>query len=58
MAHEKIALRCSAYLWGIATLGKVAGEVRMNSGGCCYEGHNGTPNWYVGVPLYPYIIAV
>ena len=28
MAHEKIALRCSAYLWGVATL--VTGELRVN----------------------------
>ena len=24
-------LRCSAYLWGVATLGRVAGEIRVNS---------------------------
>jgi len=35
IANERIALRCSAYLWGIATLGRVAGEIRVNGGGWC-----------------------
>ena len=35
IAHERIALRCSAYLWGVATLGRVAGEIRVNGGGWC-----------------------
>ena len=34
-AHERIELRCSAYLWGEATLGRVAGEIRVNGGGLC-----------------------
>ena len=33
MAHERIALKCSANLWGVATLGRVAGEIRVNGGG-------------------------
>ena len=31
IAHLRIALRCSAYLLGVATLGRVAGEIRVNS---------------------------
>ena len=33
IAHERISMRCSAYLLGIAILGRVAGEIRVNSGG-------------------------
>ena len=36
MIAERIALRCFAYLWGMATLGRVAGEIRVNGGGWCY----------------------
>ena len=32
-AHERIALKCSAYLCGVATLERVAGEIRVNVGG-------------------------
>ena len=35
IAHERIELRCSAYLWGVAILVKVAGEIKVNDGGCC-----------------------
>ena len=33
MAHERIAVKCSAYLLGVATLGRVAGKISVNGGG-------------------------
>ena len=38
MAHQRIALSCAAYLYGTATLGKVAGEIRVNGCGWCQLG--------------------
>ena len=38
MAHERIACGCSACLWGMATLEEFAGEIKVYSGGWCYEG--------------------
>ena len=35
ITHKRIALRCSAYLWGVAALGRAAGEIRVNGGGWC-----------------------
>ena len=35
IAHERIALRCPAYPWGVATLGGVVGEIRVNGGRWC-----------------------
>ena len=32
IAQERIALGCFAYLLGVATLGRVAGEIRVNGG--------------------------
>ena len=38
MAHEKIAFRCSACLWGMATLVEVAGKIKVKIGGWCMRG--------------------
>jgi len=32
IAHERIALGCFAFLLGVATLGRVTGEIRVNGG--------------------------